>query len=89
MKMNKKPIIDVRTPEEFSAGHASGSLNIPLHEIILRVDEIKQLSQPVILCCASGNRSTQAELLLRKKGIDCINAGSWTDVDLFIEATGR
>ena len=55
---NANTIIDVRTPGEFRGGNVKGSINIPLNEIHLRLDEIKQMPQPVILCCASGNRSS-------------------------------
>lgn len=77
-----KTIIDVRTPEEFMSGHTAGSINIPLNEIQIRIAEIKQLSQPIVLCCASGNRSGQATAFLRSVGIDCENGGCWHEVRL-------
>ena len=70
-------IIDVRTPDEFSMGNVTGSINIPLHKIHFRLEEIKQMQQPVVLCCASGSRSSQAATLLRSKGILCENGGCW------------
>lgn len=57
---NKQTIVDVRTPGEFMGGHVAGSINIPLQEIQERLEEVKALPQPIILCCASGNRSGQA-----------------------------
>ena len=78
---NKQTIIDVRTPGEFMGGHVAGSINIPLQEIQQRIDEIKTLPQPIILCCASGNRSGQATSFLKNIGIDCSNGGSWLDVN--------
>ena len=79
--MNNKTIIDVRTRAEFSGGHVANSLNIPLQEIQQRLEEIKKLPQPIILCCASGNRSGQATAFLKSIGIDCENGGSWLDVN--------
>jgi len=79
---NKKTIIDVRTSQEFKEGNIAGSINIPLNEIPIRADEIKQMQQPIVLCCASGNRSGQAASLLRSMGVDCENAGSWFEVNL-------
>lgn len=76
-----KHIIDVRTPQEFVGGHVTGSVNIPLQEIPQRIDEIKELTGEIILCCASGNRSGQATMYLRSLGIDCSNGGSWLDVN--------
>lgn len=74
-------IIDVRTPAEFMGGNVKGSINIPLNEIPERLEEIKNLAQPIILCCASGNRSGQATVYLKKMGIDCKNGGGWTEVN--------
>jgi len=76
-----KTIIDVRTPSEFMGGNVAGSINIPLNEISLKVEEIKKMSQPIILCCASGGRSGQATMFLKQHGIDCVNGGSWMDVN--------
>lgn len=77
---NKQTIVDVRTPGEFMGGHVEGSINIPLQEIQQRIEEIKALPKPIILCCASGNRSGQATSYLKSLGVDCINGGSWIDV---------
>lgn len=78
---NNKTVIDVRTPAEFKGGNVAGSINIPLNEIQLRVSEIKQIPQPIVLCCASGIRSGQATAFLHSNGIDCENGGSWSDVN--------
>lgn len=78
---NNKTIIDVRTPMEFMGGHVAGSINIPLNEIPQRVEEIKKMESPIVLCCASGGRSGQATSFLRNMGIDCTNGGSWLDVN--------
>lgn len=74
-------IIDVRTPEEFMGGHVSGSINIPLQEIPSHLNKIKNMPQPLILCCASGNRSGQATAFLMQKGIKSTNGGSWLQVN--------
>ena len=79
--MNKATIIDVRTPEEFMGGHVAGSINIPLNEIPFKTEEIRQLARPVILCCASGNRSGQAAAYLNNQAIECSNGGSWMEVN--------
>ncbi len=75
-----KIVIDVRSQGEFLSGCVPGSINIPLQEISRRLEEIKSMKQPIILCCASGNRSGQAELFLKSAGVDCENGGSWFDV---------
>lgn len=77
----KTVVIDVRTPEEYLGGHVAGSINIPLHEIPQNLEKIKKMEQPLILCCASGGRSSQATAFLRSNGVDCSNGGSWLDVN--------
>ncbi len=74
-------VVDVRTPAEFMGGHVAGSKNIPLNEIEGRLEEIKSLPQPLILCCASGMRSGQATSILTKQGLECYNGGPWTAVN--------
>jgi len=73
-------IIDVRTPAEFMGGHVVGSVNIPLQNIIDHVAEIKQMKEPIIFCCASGNRSGQAAHYFKSLGVNCKNGGSWMEV---------
>ncbi len=77
-------VVDVRTPEEFMGGNVAGSINIPLHQIMNRMDEIKSLPKPIILCCASGGRSEQATMFLQSRGIDCVNGGSWLEVNAMV-----
>ncbi|MFA9211999.1 MAG: rhodanese-like domain-containing protein [Moraxellaceae bacterium] len=74
-------IIDVRSRGEFAGGHVADSINIPLDEIQGKVEEIKAMKQPIVLCCVSGNRSGQATYFLQAQGIDCENGGSWLDVN--------
>ncbi len=84
IKKNKGTVVDVRTPAEYRGGSVAGALNIPLNEIPLRLDELKDLESPLILCCASGNRSGQAAHYLSREGVDCVNGGSWLDVNFLI-----
>lgn len=73
-------IIDVRTNQEFITGNVPGSINIPLHEINERIDEIKKIEDPIVLCCASGIRSAQALEILKSNGVTCENAGGWINL---------
>jgi phage shock protein E len=71
-------IIDVRTREEFSAGHIRGSINIPLDRLGNSLNKIKDKSKPVITCCASGARSASAKSILKSNGYSNVhNGGSW------------
>ncbi|MBU2018907.1 MAG: rhodanese-like domain-containing protein [Bacteroidetes bacterium] len=87
IKEKQGTIVDVRTTEEFRGGNVSGSINIPLQEIVKRIDELKNLKQPLVLCCASGGRSGQAHGYLAQQGIECCNAGSWLDVNYYHSQT--
>jgi phage shock protein E len=35
------------------------------------------------LCCASGGRSGQAEYYLSQQGVECLNGGSWLNVNFY------
>ena len=80
---NQGTIVDVRTYEEFMGGHVADSINIPLNEIPQRIAELQQFKAPLILCCASGNRSGQAQHFLSQHSIECYNGGSWLDVNYY------
>lgn len=74
-------VIDVRGSFEFEYGNAVGTINIPLDEIPGRIEELKQMSGTILLCCASGNRSGYAEAYLKNQGIEnVLNIGSWMEV---------
>ncbi|MGI9191423.1 MAG: rhodanese-like domain-containing protein [Chitinophagaceae bacterium] len=73
-------IVDVRSANEFRMAHCQGALSIPIEEMEFRLNELRALTPPLILCCASGNRSGMAERRLKALGIACINAGSWMDI---------
>lgn len=61
-------IVDVRTPEEYNAGHIPNALLIPLQELEARIDEFSADEQYLIVC-RSGNRSAQASEILTKNGM--------------------
>jgi rhodanese-related sulfurtransferase len=82
IKTGKATIVDVRTAAEFRGGHVAGSMNIPLQEIPERLDEIKKMKN-IVLCCVSGNRSSQATIYLQRNGIECENGGSWMEVNCY------
>jgi phage shock protein E len=83
IKNKEGTIIDVRTPAEYQGGHATHSINIPLHEIPKRLEELQKMKTPLVLCCASGGRSAQAVHLLSNYKIECLDAGPWTNIHSF------
>ncbi|MEZ5048004.1 MAG: rhodanese-like domain-containing protein [Chitinophagaceae bacterium] len=73
------PIVDVREPEEYRAGHIPGSINIPRGVLEFQVDghpavncetdpALSHRSQPIVLSCRSGARSALAADTLRDLG---------------------
>ena len=62
-------ILDVRTPEEFAAGHIPGAINIP-NETIGDADipQLPDKDQLILVYCRSGNRSKQASEKLAALG---------------------
>jgi rhodanese-related sulfurtransferase len=62
-------IIDVREPNEYSAGHLPESRNIPLGRLEERAGELEKFKDaPLILVCQSGARSGGACAQLSKLG---------------------
>lgn len=77
---NKALVVDVRTPGEFAEGSAINAVNIPLNEII-QADVQLDKEATVVVFCQSGNRSTQAQKLLKQQGFkDVVNGGTWINV---------
>ena len=66
-------LLDVRTPEEYRAGHIPGSKNIPL-QILEQADTmLEDKDAPLYLYCQSGARSSMAAALLRSMGFTQIS----------------
>ena len=54
-------LLDVRTPEEFAAGHIPNAINIPNEDIgTAQIPELMDPEQLILVYCRSGNRSKQA-----------------------------
>lgn len=62
-------ILDVRTPEEYAAGHVPGAINIPHDQVRARLAEIDSAKdQPIVVYCRSGRRAAQALATLHDAG---------------------
>ncbi|MCQ6555462.1 rhodanese-like domain-containing protein [Streptomyces sp. C10-9-1] len=69
-------VVDVRTPEEYRAGHVPGALLAP-------VDPVAVLAHPpevreVYVICASGNRSRWAADRLAEAGVEALSVAGGT-----------
>jgi phage shock protein E len=73
--------VDVRSPQEFNEDHIANALNIPLDQIMGRMDELEGIEGPIILYCRSGNRSGMALHILQSEGFkNLYNGGGIDDV---------
>lgn len=72
-------LIDVRTAEEFAAGHIDGAINIPFEIIVPELAKLNiDTDDEVVLYCRSGNRSGIAQESLVKQGYtNTYNAGGF------------
>jgi phage shock protein E len=77
LKQQGALLVDVRSPSEFAAASAPGTVNIPLNELGSRLAEIPKTA-PVVVGCASGTRSGMAKMQLKKNGYAQVyNIGTW------------
>lgn len=62
-------VLDVRSEEEFAAGHIPGAVNVPHTELADRLDELPaDRSAEVVVHCQSGRRAQAAEATLSDAG---------------------
>jgi len=62
-------VLDVRTPQEFAAGHIVGALNIPIDEVEGRLGELDGArTGEVVVYCEKGPRALKALAVLERAG---------------------
>ena len=74
-------ILDVRTQQEFAAGHIPQSKNIPVDQVMKHVTELMQ-HNTIYIYCRSGGRADTAWRILDSMGIKnmvCIDEGGFPD----------
>ena len=74
--------IDVRSAEEFNAGHLQDAINIPHDQILERIQSVSpDKDAPVNLYCRSGRRAEVALNALKKAGYTNVtNHGGYEDL---------
>jgi|TARA_B100001939_G_scaffold37912_1_gene29507 phage shock protein E len=78
-------VIDVRTSEEFNAGHIEESSNVEWQNISSIIDKVKK-DQKIYLYCRSGRRSQNATDILIDLGYeDVTNLGGIKDAAIFLD----
>lgn len=78
-------ILDVRNPDEFSAGHIPGAINIPLPELEQRQGELKSHAK-IFIHCKRGGRAKTARDLLAGAGFTNLVCVGDAGMDLWIES---
>ncbi len=63
----KAQLIDVREANEFDGGHILGARNIPMSQMKMRMQELRQ-DMPIYLYDQNGMRSARAAQFLHRKG---------------------
>lgn len=68
--------LDVRHAKEYHHSHLSNAINIPLHELRMRMDELNKTTA-YICYCGTGRRSSAAAFLLAQNGfeVSVLNGG--------------
>lgn len=83
-------LVDVRTAEEYAAGHVPGAVNIPLDQLAARQAELEpHRAGEVYLICQSGGRSGRAANQLAAAGFRAVNVtggtGAWKAAGYAVE----
>ena len=69
LNQGKSVVLDIRSPEDFVAGHIRDARHIPLKELKSRISELDKFkSKSVIVVCSSGAQSSRAASLLKSAG---------------------
>jgi rhodanese-related sulfurtransferase len=84
-------IVDVREPAEFKSGHIPNARNIPLGQVSDRLKELEKFkARPILLTCATGNRSATAGGTLQKAGFGQVfslggGMGAWQHASMPVQ----
>jgi rhodanese-related sulfurtransferase len=71
----KTTVLDVRSADEFAAGHLRDAKNIPLADLSSRIGELeKSKNRTLIVVCQNGARADKAARLLAAAGFEDAHA---------------
>ncbi|MDO8789372.1 MAG: rhodanese-like domain-containing protein [Sulfuritalea sp.] len=90
LMMNREDalVLDVRETGEWGSGHIHGARHITLAQLEKRLSELDKFKEkPIIVVCATGNRSSSACGQLKKHGFDKVyslggGVSSWIEANL-------
>ena len=70
LKREEVILLDVRSTEEWEAGHVEGSIHLPYQELREEVpDEVRNADKPLAAACSGGIRSSMAASLLKRASV--------------------
>jgi rhodanese-related sulfurtransferase len=87
-------VLDVRETNEWSSGHIPNARHVALGQLQKHMSELEKFKdKPVIVCCASGNRSSSACGTLKRAGFERVfnlsgGIGAWTGAGLPVTTKG-
>jgi rhodanese-related sulfurtransferase len=61
-------VVDVRSPQEWAAGHIDGAVHIPVDDLQKRLHEVARDGRKLFVICAGGGRSQAAASFLAGRG---------------------
>lgn len=79
-------VFDVRSPDEFGAGHLPTATNLPIDQFASRLAEVEQAvgadkSKPIVVYCGTGARASKAKQTLTEAGYtNVVNGGGLDDL---------
>jgi phage shock protein E len=79
-------VIDVRTADEFAAGHLPDATNIVVQDFASHLGDVDKLvasdhSRPIVVYCAAGGRAAKAKAQLEAAGYThVVNGGGYDDL---------
>lgn len=85
---DKAILVDLRTSQEYKAGHIASALNIPHDAFKTRMKELEKYKErPIILVCKIGQHSGAAGAALKKAGFGLVQSikggmGEWEAANL-------
>lgn len=69
-------VVDIRSHEEYAAGHLPGSIHIPLPDLLHNLANIPK-DRPVVTCNAEDALSATAAEILSAHGFKAYDGGGW------------
>ena len=63
-------ILDVRSADEYAAGHIEGAVNVPIKDVPANLAQLPaDKAAPIVVLCQSGHRGAMVMMYLRMTGL--------------------